>query len=759
MADKKRTAKSKKNQLLLPHVSDEATSAEHTETDEGASLQVQQAVDGMIRDLFGKEGGVALAARTEPTAPSVTVDATVPAEEETDEQAAPAPTLEEVGAYPAFIRDDLKEEAEQAQLEADAQPLSFKELMSSYPEEFRLLLDMEYEQELGESIGFEKIRAYHEGLINGRKNPRRARSEKSDEFERQEQETEIRQRYSRAKRTSILRLAASLAFFVLLLFYENTELMRELFGGILDISQYPAPYVLIGLQLLLLDAALCYRSLREGLAHLFSFSPVDQSPYALILILTFLYHIVLIFLADQQTLTLFFTPAALSLALLSTSELLNLYRETLAFDVVAVHRQKYAVLPRISVGGTQGSARAALAQGKREGKMLYLHPVGFVRNYVANTKKHEGKYQNLGAHFLLIMGLGAALALLGFAGGAEAMTAITVFFTAVVVCAPAISSLLTALPLFFAACFSLRGSGAIIGEMPLVEYNKNDILVFPDHDLFVAMEQRRFRLMGLCDAHRVSVLARALLERVKSPLAASISVDSESRLPPAALKLLHIDKDGVSAQTEDGDGTVAIGTADYLLKRGTAFPQSEEDKDKNKEGTSKADNEISPLYIAVDGRVCAMLSVRYVLAADAEHLLHRVRQAGFRVAVRSQDPCVREEVLCELFPRLAGSILVEKPNVNEMELRTERVDSNVVSLSSAKALARTLVSCRRVQRVGLWGKLLQLVSVVVGGAVATLSVLFSKPFSSLFLTLWMLLWCVVYAVLSYFSLRRATDDI
>jgi len=192
LADKKRTAKSKKNQLLLPHVSDEATSAEHTETDEGASLQVQQAVDGMIRDLFGKEGGVALAARTEPTAPSVTVDATVPAEEETDEQAAPAPTLEEVGAYPAFIRDDLKEEAEQAQLEADAQPLSFKELMSSYPEEFRLLLDMEYEQELGESIGFEKIRAYHEGLINGRKNPRRARSEKSDEFERQEQERDGR---------------------------------------------------------------------------------------------------------------------------------------------------------------------------------------------------------------------------------------------------------------------------------------------------------------------------------------------------------------------------------------------------------------------------------------------------------------------------------------------------------------------------------------------------------------------------------------
>ena len=70
MAEKKKTARSRKNKILLPHVSDDTpiiTSGE--ETADGASLRAQQAVDGLIRDLFGKEGGVALATRSEPTPP------------------------------------------------------------------------------------------------------------------------------------------------------------------------------------------------------------------------------------------------------------------------------------------------------------------------------------------------------------------------------------------------------------------------------------------------------------------------------------------------------------------------------------------------------------------------------------------------------------------------------------------------------------------------------------------------------------------
>ena len=258
MTDKKRSVKSRKNNILLPHVDDAPQGALHDEEVSGGALRAQQTVDGLIRDLFGKEGGVGLAARGEDVPLSELDTKEVIAEEPVQEEPTPPETLEQIGAYPAFVQDDLQMEAELAQSEGYAQPLSFKEQIEASAEEFRLLLDMEYEQELGEAIGFERIRTYHENTINGRRGTRKHRAEAGMEFEAQEQETEIRQRYGRAKRKSILRLCVTVLFFAMLLFYENVELMRSLLGDILDISQYPTPYILLGLQLLLLDAALCY---------------------------------------------------------------------------------------------------------------------------------------------------------------------------------------------------------------------------------------------------------------------------------------------------------------------------------------------------------------------------------------------------------------------------------------------------------------------------------------------------------------------
>ena len=751
MANKKRGAAAKKSDVLLPHVADEPQ-RDASEPLTGGALRAQRTVDGLIRDLFGKDGGVGLATREEEPIDSVEAIDFEPFAEEVQEQAEQPPltdTVEQPGAYPAFAQDDLKDDAEQAQSEALAQPLSFKEQIEASNEEFRLLLDMEYEQELGEAIGFEKIRAYHENAINGRRSARKQRAERNTEFEVQEQETDIRRRYGRAKRNGILRLGATVVFLALLLIYENASLMQDLFGDFFDVERYPAPYILIGLQLLLLDAVLCYRPLREGFSHLLHFSPIDHSPYALVLGMTFVYHALLILLPAERTPAVFFAPAALTLVLLAVSELLNLYRQTHAFDVVAAHRQKYAVMPRISVGGTQSSARERLAQSSCKGNKRYLHPVGFVRNYVANTAKHEGKHRNLGAHFLLVAGLGAALSLFVLAGEGTSAKVLTTFFVTMLICAPAISSLLTSAPLFFAGCFALRGKGAIIGEMPLAECGKNDEIVLPDHEIFVEMEHRQFRLIGLCDAHRVSVLARALLEKVQSPLAGSISVDGDSRISASELSFLHIGKDGVGAKVTQTGDIIFIGTAAYLASKDIQLPASCAEEQYH--------GGYAPLYIAMDGAACAMLGVRYVLAADAEHLLYRLHRAGFSLLVRSKDPCVRDEVLDDLFPDF--EVRVEKPTADEVEVRTDRVDSNVVALGSCKELARTLLCCRRVQRVGFFGRLLQLASVVVGGALIAVCTVLNASLSSTVITLWMLWWCAIYALISYFSLRRTTDDI
>ena len=727
MAEKKRSHKARRKDVLLPEVPDVQELPVSEEPASEGKRRADETVDQLIESLFGekkKRGGVAVAEREAADAPSEI-------------------HKEEQGAQDAGLNDWGEDVLP---LEAGVVPaLSFKEEMEGSPADFRLLLEMEYEQELGEAIGFEKIRAYHEKSMNGRKSSRR-RAAREDEFEAQDQDAAVRRRYARERTGWLVRLGISVCLLVLMLIYENAALMTRWFDGPLDAARYPVPYILFGLQILLLDAAICHRPLREGISRLLHFSPVDHSAHAAILLSSVAYHVVVLFLPIRQYPVLFLSPAAFSITMLAASELLNSYREGFAFDVVSARRQKYAILPRVSVGGAQSGARTRLEANGQE-SVHYLRPVGFVRNYFANTAMRGTRQRDLGAHFLLIAALGTVLALFSYAGGRIPAHAFAVLFVSVLLCAPMISSLLTSLPLFFAACFCLRGKGAIIGEAVLERCGGKDTLVLPDTDLFAALEHEHFRLLDLCDAHRITVLVRALLERVQSPLATAFGVDVASRISAADLVLKHIGEGGVSAELRDATAAVAIGTAAYMEELGLSVPAAEREADPRH------------LLIAVDGCVCAAFDVRCTPSADLGALLRDLDRSGVGVMVRSKDPCISGALFAELFPTLSRPVQVQRPCAGELELRTERVDSCVVSLGSCKELARTYVICRRVRRVGLWGKLLQLLCVLSGAVLSALLMWNEYLLSGGFIVLWMLAWCVVYAGFSYFYLHRPTDDI
>jgi hypothetical protein len=101
---------------------------------------------------------------------------------------------------------------------------------------------------------------------------------------------------------------------------------------------------------------------------------------------------------------------------------------------------------------------------------------------------------------------------------------------------------------------------------------------------------------------------------------------------------------------------------------------------------------------------------------------------------------------------------VIKPSVQELELRADRVDATVVALDSCKEVARVYATCRRIRRVGVWGKLLQTFSMTAGAALAALLAFLRTAPSALLVTVWLALWCGLYAALSYTFLRRPLDE-
>ncbi len=718
--------------ILTPGVFERAAGKSGRELTE-QERRARELVESIERDLFGsrsssvyteteeKEKGVAVEPEDDSCVGEITVD--------------DAP----IAAQGTSVAYDELEEHTVIERETEAQHTTETE-----DDEFRFLLDMDYEDELGDSVGFERIRAYHEGRINGRSVPRGL---KHAEFEAQIQEQTFRNEYKEQRAGKIFRLVFALCMLLLVLLYERAGLMARTFGGILDGTQYPVAYVLIGVQLLLLETAFFAKPLWEGFLRLVRFSPIDHSFTSVLVIGTFVYHYILLLVpSNGHPPALYLSPAAFSLALLATVEFLDWYREFLVYNIVSSRHQKYALVPRVSVGGERDRARARLERVELGQKEYYVRPVGFVRNYFTNTAQRMDHHRNLGGHMLMILAIGAALGLVCFVGSSDiALTFRTVFAT-VLLAAPCASLLLTSVPMFFSAAIRQRGKSAIVGERPVAECADPATVVLPDHEIFAAMEHDQLHLENGCDMHAVTALTRALLEKIGSPLAAAFGVDESSRIDPKRVRLLEIEEAGVSAQLDEEGPTIMFGTVPFVKEKGISVRRLADDIPAHV---------YKRLYaIAVDGKTAAVFLVRYQLKRHVPALLRELRRVGVPAAVRTMDPCVRAEIMKQILGPYALHISVIKPSLREVDVSTDRVDATVVALDSCCEVARAYAACRLVRRAGILGKWMQAISLLLGATIAAVLAVSGVAPSALLVTTWLVAWCALYTVICYSLLDR-----
>jgi len=629
----------------------------------------------------------------------------------------------------------------------------FKRSIETSDEDFEMLLDLDYENELGTAIGFEKIRLYHEKGVNGPEAKRRRRRQNEKrEYELQSQDTSLRKYYTKQKSEHVFRLILSLALTALLFLYEQSGWMARLFGGPFDGARYPASYILIGMQILLIAAYFSRQRLIEGFVRILRFSPIDYSLCSVVLIVTVLYHTVLLFLKHDGAPTLYLSPAAMSLALLALADLFDWYRESLAFQVVSSRKQKYALIPRASVGGKQGDARARLEEDDKAGTVWYVRPVGFVRNYFANTEKRVEHGRSLGIQLLLILAIGLSFGLYVFAveGSAEALFQ-TVFLT-FLFCAPMTSLLVTSLPMFFASVLRLNKKGAIIGEQPVFQCGEPTTLVVPDAEVFGAMHHERFEVVDEDHPDDVVVWVRALLEKLQSPLTDSVSVERDRRIPPSAVFLCEICEDGVSATVGPNRIPMLIGSVSYLQERGIAV-QARPEYDFEQSGKRL-------VCVAAQGKIAALFLARYRLNDDMLELLRELEGEDVKIMIRTKDPGIHDELFRSLLPDRGEPVGVMKPTAKETDLRTDRVDATVVALGSCREAARTFVTCRRVRRAGALGRMLQALSVTIGAVIIGMTALFGNVSNLIAIGIsgYMLLWSGIHALTSYFYLRDRNDN-
>lgn len=667
------------------------------------------------------------------------------------ETSAEPPAFDEKHLFSAFAIEQRGGTAPEPQPESDhAEKQALKEEVESSDEDLQLLLDLDYEDELGNAIGFEKILAYRELGVNGAalQRRRRYRADERREFETRGQDIRLRKEYAKQKKGNILRLSFSLGLLLFIFFYEHPTWFPLLFRGPLDSVDFPRSYILIGIQLLVIDAALAYRRLWKGLVAFFHLKPTDYSLCSVMVFVTFLYHLILIFLPADGAPALYLSPAAAAMSLLLCSDLLDWYRESMAFRVVSSRKQKYALIARVSVGGKQNNARARLMEQEQDERVWYVRPVKFVRNYFSNTDKRVEHNRSLGVQLLLAAAVGIACGLYVLACGEKGSVMLQTVLITLLLCMPVISMLVTSVPMFLAAVLCLGKTGAIIGEEPVYSSGEKTTLVLPENEVFEAMNHEQFECVEDCDIQRTLILVRALLERVQSPLVDSVDVDAELRIPGENVTLTDICEDGVAASVGEEQTGMLMGSVAYLQRAGIPV--------KLRDHADSGEIYKRMLLVAIDGKVCAVFLARYRFSGKMEQLLAQLRGEDVRVMVRTRDPGIHNGLLAALQPDEKEPMRVMKPTAAEVDILTDRVDATIVALGSCHAVCETFLVCRRIRRAGILGKFLQGLSIAVGALIAVLISVFGQvsTLSPALITLYIIFWCAADGVASYLYLRE-----
>lgn len=186
--------------------------------------------------------------------------------------------------------------------------------------------------------------------------------------------------------------------------------------------------------------------------------------------------------------------------------------------------------------------------------------------------------------------------------------------------------------------------------------------VMADNANAMVMEASDFFDRTSCDEHGIKIFNNAKIDEVllysaavmiktKSPLAHvfdDVIIGKQSILPPVE-NVVYENKMGTSAWVYGKK--VLVGNRNLLLAHGVSVPKEEFEQKYTQRGRCA-------LYLAVDGKICAMFILSYSANPDLKRELKKLEKSGITLILRSCDPYINEQSLSELFGLPEGFIRV-----------------------------------------------------------------------------------------------------
>ncbi len=575
------------------------------------------------------------------------------------------------------------------------------------------------------------------------------------EFVDKTQTPKIRKEFRNRSIALGVKLGLCVIFTVLLMVFENVEVLTKLFtgtskqfGGAFDPAVYPTVYIMVSLQLMLLACLCAYEQVADGFKFLFRGVPKPETMLSIMTVIGILYSVVLVRVNSGEP-VMFNFMVALAAVFALVYAIYNHKRTMLNFRIVANKRPKH-IVRRIPDELSEGEARA-FEDNDEVCDVMKIEKTDFIDGFFGRLTRPDPTTTRF--MIALLSAIGAIAIVFGiltkFRGG-EADAALAAVYASLLVVAPMSIYLTFSYPFYRANVAAKEYDSAIIGESSLEEYSNASIISFDDKNVFpsYSVKVQNIRIYNNARIDRVLYYAASVFAYAGGPLQDVFEVATVEMGHSSNVKIFDTEN-GLLATQVDGVN-ITFGSYETLNKRGLHIPEdaAEDDVDLS--------DELSIMYMFREDKLFAKLYVKYVMDADIDLILKQFAGSGLYVCVRTFDPNIDERMIArKLNMKKMPLRIVRYASAEEVTSYEEKVDSGLVTCGTPKSLLQVISYCEKVLRARKANIALSVLSVMIGVGILTLLLLSGSMglLNSLYIAIYQFIWLIPLTFASRMFIR------
>ena len=615
-----------------------------------------------------------------------------------------------------------------------------------------LMVALGGESEIGQTVGFEKIRQAVE--TEDTEAQRLPKNKKifgycGEEYTSLSQNAKIREKYKKDKTGVIARFVITAVFTLALLAFEVASCVGIPMFEIVDAYTRPDLHVLAGLQMLFFIAVLSLGKFKKLFADIMGFSSISFIAALAALALSVHHDVLLLTMSYAPASMTFHSFSAILFLLGTVYDLFDIVSQSGAFEIVSSSDKKLVLEPygRLRVDDHDNNATGEIL----DSDSYCISRVPSLNKYFERTAKHITGFSSriLSLILSVSMALCVMLVLLLMEKSfATIMLSFIITMCVTLTCAAIFESEFA----FFSVYRILkRYKTGIVGKASVSEYGKCNIVYFDDYNVFnkKSVRTKGLKLYDNNEIYRVLYHTQAVFSKVGGPLKGVFEFATSEMIHSKNVEIREIKREGICAMV-DGRTSVLIGTGNFMKSRGIHPSYTASDL----KIEERADESI--MFIALNGSLGAKLYVTYQFSSEFEKLARKLADRGVGVGIRSSDPNINLKWAKRYGTLKKFDISIVRPTLKELSPSEKSIDGGVVSVKNVRALSEALMMCIKLDAFESIITKVRTVAVVLMGILTFALVLLSgiNIVSMLSLALALALCASIMVLLTHFYIKH-----